>query len=270
MKTKKLLPPILLGLFLLVLWQLACIIFKIPQYLLPTPWEITQELSRNITTLLYHTAFTSIEAVLGFIIANILALSLAICMVYVRNLDKAVMPIAIALKTTPIVAMAPLLLLWFGTGIAPKIMAAALICFFPALVNSIKGFSALHENEEDLFRVYNASRTQILIKLRFYRASPFIFSALRISSSLAIVGAIIGEFVGANRGIGYLILVSSYHLETVRMFAALVMAAGAGVVFYGVISFFDRRIVNWVQTPSDEIRLESPTKVKIRGGNVHE
>jgi len=265
MQAKKLLPPFLLGLFLLLLWQLACIVFKIPQYLLPTPLEITQEIIRNFTTLIYDTVLTCIEAVLGFIIANILALSLAVCMVYVRNLDKAVMPIAIALKTTPIVAMAPLLLLWFGTGIAPKVMAAALICFFPALVNSIKGFSALQENEEDLFRIYNASKTQILQKLRFFRASPFIFSALRISSSLAIVGAIIGEFVGANRGIGYVILVSSYHLETVRMFAALVMVAGAGVVFYSVISFFDRRIINWVQTPSDEIRLESPPKVITPG-----
>lgn len=265
MRARKLLPPILLGLSLLVLWQLACVFFKIPQYLLPTPWEIAQEIIRSFTTLLFDTAVTCTEAVVGFIIANILALSLAVCMVYVRNLDKAVMPIAIALKTTPIVAMAPLLLLWFGTGIVPKVMAAALICFFPALVNSIKGFSALHENEEDLFHIYNASRTQILQKLRFFRAAPFIFSALRISSSLAIVGAIIGEFVGANRGIGYVILVSSYHLETVRMFAALVMAAGAGVVFYGVISLFDRSIVNWVQTPSDEIRLESP-KVMIPGG----
>lgn len=265
MQARKLLPPILLGLFLLVLWQLACVVFEIPQYLLPTPWEIIQEIIRSFTTLLFDTALTCIEAVLGFIIANILALSLAVGMVYVRNLDKAVMPIAIALKTTPIVAMAPLLLLWFGTGVAPKVMAAALICFFPVLVNSIKGFNALHENEEDLFHIYNASKTQILLKVRFFRAAPFIFSALRISSSLAIVGAIIGEFVGANRGLGYVILVSSYHLETVRMFAALVMAAGAGVVFYGVISLFDRWFVNWVQTPSDEIRLESP-KVMIPGG----
>ena len=266
MQARKLFPPILLGLFLLVLWQLSCVLFKIPQYLLPTPWEITQEIIRSFSTLLFDTAVTCIEAVLGFIIANILAFSLAVLMVYVRNLDKAVMPIAIALKTTPIVAMAPLLLLWVGTGIAPKVMAAALICFFPALVNSIKGFSALHENEEYLFRIYNASKTQILLKLRFFRASPFIFSALRISSSLAVVGAIIGEFVGANRGIGYVILVSSYHLETVRMFAALAMAAGGGVVFYGVISLFDRSIVTWAETPSDEIRLESPPKVMIPGG----
>jgi NitT/TauT family transport system permease protein len=236
-------------------------IFKVPQYLLPTPYEIVLDIAKNFPSLLGHTAITFWEAILGFLLANVLALIMAVSMVYVRGLDKSVMPFAIALKTTPIVAMAPLLLLWFGTGILPKIVAAALICFFPALVNSIKGFNALHEWEDDLFHVYNASKTQILLKLRFYRAAPYIFSALRVSSSLAIVGAIIGEFVGANRGIGYVILVSSYHLETVRMFAALSLAAGTGVVFYGLISLLDRRIVNWIKTPSDEIRLESPPSI---------
>jgi NitT/TauT family transport system permease protein len=186
-------------------------------------------------------------------------------MVYVRNLDKAVMPFAIALKTTPIVAMAPLLLLWLGNGIAPKVAAAALICFFPALVNSLRGFHALAEGEEDLFRVYGASKTQMLMKLRFRRAAPFIFSALKVSSSLAIVGAIVGEFVGANQGIGYVILVASYHLETVRMFAALAMAAVAGVIFYILLSYLDSKFVFWAVSPSEEIKINSP-KVRKSGG----
>jgi NitT/TauT family transport system permease protein len=263
---KRSLPAVILGAILIAFWQTSCVVFSIPQFLLPTPLSIAQEIAANHRDLLFNTWITCQEAALGFLIANILALALAVCMVYIKNLDKAVMPIAIALKTTPIVAMAPLLLLWFGTGMLPKIMAAALICFFPVLVNSIKGFNALLENEEDLFRIYSASKTQLLLKLRFFRAAPFIFSALRISSSLAIVGAIIGEFVGANHGIGYVILVSSYHLETVRMFAALVMAAVAGVVFYGIISLFDRKILTWVQASPDEIRLESPPKMPAGRG----
>jgi NitT/TauT family transport system permease protein len=266
MRIKNFIPSIGLGILFLVIWQLVVMLFKIEKYLLPSPFEITKEILGDFKALCEHTVITSIEAFLGFLIANIVALLLAVCMVYIRNLDKAVMPIAIALKTTPIVAMAPLLLLWLGTGIMPKVMAAALICFFPALVNSIKGFNALVENEEDLFHIYGASKTQILLKLRFYRAAPYIFSAFRISSSLAIVGAIVGEFVGADEGIGYLILISSYHLETVKMFAALVMTAGAGVLFYTLIAFFDKKFVKWVQTPTDEIRLESPPN--MMGGGL--
>lgn len=168
------------------------------------------------------------------------------------------MPFAIALKTTPIVAMAPLLLLWFGTGLAPKVAASALICFFPVLVNSLKGLNDFKEGEEDVFRVYGASKTQVLLKLRFQRATPYIFSAFKVSSSLAIVGAIVGEFVGANEGIGYIILVSSYHLETVNMFAALFMSAIAGVVLFLIISYIDRKVVFWMVNPLNDYRLESP------------
>jgi NitT/TauT family transport system permease protein len=260
MKANKILPPLLLAVVALAIWQLSVDIFVIPQYLLPSPINIIVDLSENFISLLHHSGVTLLEAVIGFILANVVAILLSICMVYVPNSDKAIMPFAIALKTTPIVALAPLLLLWLGTGLAPKIAAAALICFFPALVNSIKGFNALQDGEEDLFRVYGASKTQILFKLRFRRAGPYIFSALKVSSSLAIVGAIVGEFVGANEGIGYVILISSYHLETVRMFSALTTAAIAGVAFYAIISFIDYKVVFWLPNPTDEIRLESPPK----------
>ena len=258
---EKVLPPFLLGLALLLIWESACRLFSVPQYLLPTPFQIARAVLIELPSLLSNAGTTLLEALAGFVIANTLAILLSICMVYVRNLDKAFLPFAITLKTTPIVAMAPLLLLWLGTGMAPKIASAALICFFPAMVNSLKGFSALSEGEEDLFRVYGASRTQLLFKLRFQRAAPYIFAALKVSSSLAIVGAIVGEFVGANRGIGYLILVSSYHLETVRMFAALVMSALAGIILYVVISYLDRKLVFWEVSPEQEIyRASSPHK----------
>jgi NitT/TauT family transport system permease protein len=265
MKVRNLLPPFLFGLSILVIWESLCRLLAVPEYLLPTPLHIGAEIISNFGSLIKHTGITFGEAALGFLIANILAIALSVSMLYIRDLNKAIFPFAIALKTTPIVAMAPLLLIWLGNGIAPKVAAASLICFFPALVNSLKGFNALDEGEEDLFRTYGASKTQTLLKLRFYRAAPYIFSALKVSTSLAIVGAIVGEFVGANRGIGYLILVASYHLETVRMFAAIVMAALAGVLFYAIISYLDRRFVFWLVDPVDDMRLESPPRKK-RGG----
>lgn len=268
MRRRTILPPLFCGIIVLVLWEGGCRIFKIPQYLLPAPSKIVAALFDEPLNLLKHTGVTLFEALLGFIIANIFAVLLSVCMVFVSNLDKAIMPFAIALKTTPVVAMAPLLLLWFGTGIAPKIIAAALICFFPALVNSIKGFNALLEGEEDLFRIYGASKGQLLMKLRFQRAAPYIFSALKVSSSLSIVGAIVGEFVGANEGIGYVILVSSYHLETVKMFAALAATAIAGICFYSIISYLDRKVVFWLDSPSDEIRFDSPRIPLNRRGKL--
>jgi NitT/TauT family transport system permease protein len=251
---------VFLGIGVLVVWQLIIYGASVPQYILPGPVAIARDIASSPLLLTKQLLVTTGEAVLGFLIANLGAILVAVLIVFTPGLDRAVMPFAIALKTTPIVAMAPLLLLWFGTGIAPKVVAACLICFFPALVNSVKGLHALQEGDAELFTVYGASKLQILWKLRFPRAAPFIFSALKISSSLAIVGAIIGEFVGANQGIGYEILVSSYHLTTVRMFSALVFTALAGILLYGVIAYCEDRIVFWLESPVDDARLDSPRR----------
>jgi NitT/TauT family transport system permease protein len=266
MKKKDILPPLILGIAFFLLWEIICNIFKLKTYLLPKPTLVIKDIYENILVLLKNAGVTFIEAFIGFIIANSIAIFLSVVMIYIRYSEKAIMPFAIALKTTPIVAMAPLLLLWFGNGLAPKIASSALICFFPVLVNTIKGFYSLHEGEEDLFVVYGASKTKILFKLRFQRAAPYVFSALKVSSSLSIVGAIIGEFVGANIGIGYLILVSSYHLETVRMFSALIVSAAIGVVFYAIISFAERKILFWDISSSIEMRMPSPRIKKYKIG----
>ncbi len=251
-------PALLFGLGFVIVWEAVIRMFSIPEYLLPSPAKILVDLASNLPNLAGHGAITLLEAAIGFLIANILAIMLAVGISFAPTLAKAAMPFAIALKTTPIIAMAPLLLLWFGTGLAPKIAAAALISFFPALVNSMRGLHSLEPGEGDLFKVYGASRSQVLFRVRFPRAAPYIFSALKISSSLCIVGAIIGEFVGANRGVGYVILVSSYHLETVRMFSAMAVAALAGMVFYALICVVETRVVFWVTEPVEDFRAESP------------
>ncbi len=263
MKRRDIIPPVLFAVAVLLLWELSCRYFNVKEYLLPAPSKIATVLCAEFSSLLHHSMLTLIEALIGFAVANVGAIALGMVILFIPTSEKAVMPFAVALKTTPIVAMAPLLLIWLGTGMAPKVAAAALISFFPALVNSIKGFGAVQEGEVDLFRVYGAKRHQILFKLRFHRAAPYIFSAFKVSSSLAIVGAIVGEFVGANEGIGYVILVSSYHLDSPKMFAALVVAAAAGTMLYGIIAFLDRKMVFWLNPPSDEARLESPSPRKV-------
>lgn len=235
---------------ILGIWELIVRGFSIPSYLLPPPSAIVLDIFNNIPVLLSNSAITFGEAFLGFIIANALGILTAIAFVHSKTLEKSLFPFAIALKTTPIVAMAPLLILWFGNGIFSKVAAAALISFFPAIVNTLKGLKTVDPEALDLLKSFSANNWQIFIKLRFPSALPYIFSALKISTSLAVVGAIVGEFVGSNNGIGFVILISSYHLEIVKMFSAITAAGLIGVIFFWIISLIEKRLIFWTDTSS--------------------
>ena len=239
----------IISFFLIVgVWEFLVRAFSVPQYLLPTPSAIAVDFSNSIGSLLFHAGVTFWEAFLGFLIANVLGILTAVAFVHSKTLEKSLYPFAIALKTTPIVAMAPLLILWFGNGIFSKVAAAALISFFPSIVNTVKGLKNVDIEALYLFKSISANKWHIFSKLRFPTALPYIFSALKISTSLAIVGAIVGEFVGANKGIGFVILISSYHLEIVKMFSAIIAAALIGIIFFWVVSFIEKRIIFWTDT----------------------
>lgn len=237
--------PIIFFFIIIGIWEFIVRIFEIPQYILPIPSAIAIDFFQNISSLTYHAGITLEEAFFGFLLANFLGILVAVAFAHSETLEKGLYPYAIALKTTPVIAMAPLLLLWFGNDILSKVAAAALISFFPAIVNTTKGLRAIDSEALDLFKSLSASKWQIFIKLRFPTALPYIFSALKISTSLAVVGAIVGEFVGANKGIGFIILISSYHLETVKMFSAIIAAALIGMIFFWVVSFIEKRVVFW-------------------------
>lgn len=229
----------------ILVWEASVRVLAIPAYLLPAPSVIAHTVGTNAGSLSVHMLVTMVEAVAGFCVANVLGFLVAVVFAHSRPVEKAIYPYAIALKTTPIVAMAPLLVLWLGTGLLSKVAAAAVICFFPMLVNATRGLRRIDEEALDLFRSLAATGTQIFFKLRLPTSLPYVFSALKISTSLAVVGAVVGEFVGAQRGLGYLILVSSYHLETDVMFAAVIAAALGGVIFFGVISVLEKLLVPW-------------------------
>jgi NitT/TauT family transport system permease protein len=168
-----------------------------------------------------------------------------------RTLEQGLFPIAIAIKTTPLVAIAPLLVLWMGTGLWSKVAAAALICFFPVLVNTVKGLKAADAEYFELFKSMNASRWKEFRKLRLPFCMPYLFAALKISSSLAVVGAIVGEFVGASSGLGYLILVSSSHLDTPILFTAIFASALTGIAMFHAINWIEARTVFWQKVDAD-------------------
>ena len=240
--------PILFFLAILISWEFFVFIFNVPEYLLPKPTEIFSEIAINFNSLLKHTEITMLEAVIGFSLGNILGFIAAVIFSHSETVEKGLYPYAIALKTTPILAMAPLLVLWFGTGIVSKIIASSIVCFFPILVNTVKGLKSVDKDYLDLLKSFSAKKHQIFIKLRLPNSLPYIFSALKISTGLAVVGAIVGEFVGAKEGIGFIILTSTYHLETVKMFAAIIMSALGGILFFYLINLIEKYIVFWQKT----------------------
>lgn len=143
------------------------------------------------------------------------------------------------------IAIAPLLAIWFGYGLWSKVAAAGIVCFFPSVVNITKGLQSIPSDTLDWFRSISASNWQVLKKLRIPNALPYIFAALKISATLSVIGAIVGEFVGASKGLGYIILVSSYHSKTSTMFCALFTAIISSLVFYGIICFVEKQIIKW-------------------------
>ncbi|GBF77838.1 hypothetical protein PA598K_06414 [Paenibacillus sp. 598K] len=241
-KVKTVLYPVVFALGFIALWELAVRLFELPVYLLPAPSAIVGVIDG---TLGGHMMVTLTEALVGFVLANILGFATAVIFVHSKPIEKGAFPLAIALKTTPLVALAPLLVVWMGTGYTSKVVASMLICFFPILVNSVKGLKAIEHEAWELFSTYKGTRWEIFWKLRLPTSLPYVLSALKISSSLAIVGAIVGEFVGANKGLGYVVLVSSYHMDTPNMFSAIIASAVCGLLLFWTISLIEKKVIFW-------------------------
>lgn len=232
---------------LLLFWELIIRIINIPAYLLPTPLIIFNEIYKNFPSLLFHSSITLAETLAGFALGSVCALLISLVFVNSKLIRSHFLPYFISLKTIPIIAVAPLVILWFGHGIGSKVIIVALACFFPILVNSTKGFLTINKDHLDLFKSLNASKLDDFIHLRIPSALPYIFAGLKVSATLAVLGAIVGEFIGANKGLGFLMLISSNYLETATLFSAIIMTSLIGMGLFSAISFFERKIVFWVK-----------------------
>jgi NitT/TauT family transport system permease protein len=229
---------------LLVVWQIVVTALGVSDFILPTPLQILKVTIRFFPQLLRHTWTTTAEILLGFAIGNAVAVAMAVCIVNSRVVERALYPLIIASQTVPKVAVAPLFLIWFGSGLTPKVVITAIVCFFPTVVNTVQGLRATDERAIDLFRLVAASRRQVFVKLQFPSALPYFFAGLKISIALAVIGAIIGEWVGANSGLGYLIMYSTQTLRTDLMFAALLVVSLLGILLYLVAVLFER-LFSW-------------------------
>ncbi len=237
--------PILVFLLILIIWEITVLVLDIPVYLLPKPSQIISVLISDFNRLIIHIKITFIEAFLGFLIGSFFGWVLAVVFSFSQTLEKSLYPYAIALKSVPIVALAPLLVVWFGNGLLPKVLISAIISFFPVLVNVVKGVKSVDTEAIDLFDSLSATKKQIFTKLQFYNSMPYFFSALRISATLSVIGAIVGEFSGADKGLGFFILISSHRLETVDMFIGIVLSSVMGILFFYIVNILEKWIAPW-------------------------
>jgi NitT/TauT family transport system permease protein len=237
--------PISGGLSLLLLWQFTIWFFEVRQFIAPSPIDVGAAIISDWVILLDNFWLTLIEAIAGFVIGNIVAIILAIAFVHNKTVDKAYFPTAVFINTIPIIAVAPILVMIFGNGYTPKIFIAALICFFPTLVNMKRGLEAVSPASLDLMRILSAGKAEVFWKLRIQSSLPFLFAALKIASTTCVIGAIVGEWIGSNYGLGALILEASYNYRAPQLYAAVAMCAGMAVTFFGIVVFLERRIITW-------------------------
>ncbi len=232
---------------LLLSWHFGVQVFSVPSYLIPAPLQVLTVILNDPVTLLKDTGITMLESVLGFILGTLAGILVAILFVHSRTAEAALYPYAVAFKAVPLVAIAPLLIIWFGNGLLGKVIMAATICFFPAIVNGARGFRSVGGEALDLMESLAAHKRDIFFKLRLPSSLPFLFSAFKISSTLSVVGAVVAEMAGADKGIGYLILISSYRNDTAALFAAIVAVSVGAIVFFGIIALAEKRLVFWAE-----------------------
>jgi NitT/TauT family transport system permease protein len=230
---------------LVLLWEAFVRYSHIPGWLLPAPSAILEAIVEWRSDLVGHTMVTLYETIVGFVLSIVISIPLAVAVVYSPLLQNTVYPILLAMQSTPKVAIAPLLALWIGFGAAPKIIVVFLVCFFPIIVATASGLTAVPASLIDLIRSLSASPMQTFVKIRFPTAMPHIFVGLKIAITFAVIGAVIGEFVGSENGLGYLILVSTSQSRTPLAFGSLVLLTIMSIVLYYGVALIERIVVPW-------------------------
>lgn len=239
------LPSLGVMLALLLLWQLLVMAFGVKEYILPSPLAALRTLgdpnyqwTSNFLATLY--------AVLGaFVLSAVLGIALAVLIVWNDLLLRTVMPVLILFNTLPKIALAPLFVIWLGYGIWPNIVIGTTIAFFPMVVNTAVGLATAEPEMLDLVRTLKSSRWQVLRKIRFPNAVPYIFVGLKLNATMSVIGAIVGEFVASERGLGSLIITSGVTLETAPIFASLMLISALGLALYGVVVAVEHAVAPW-------------------------
>jgi NitT/TauT family transport system permease protein len=232
---------------LLLLWTAYVRIAKLSPLVLPTPYAVWQSLVENTLNgqLPEHSVTTLTEIVLGFLLGSLVGIVLGVVTARSQLMREMLGPYILASQAMPKLALAPIMVVWMGFGIAPKVVITALICFFPLLENTIIGLTSTSPHQLELFRALSATGWQTFIKLRVPSALPVIFAGLRVAVTLAVVGAVVGEYVGANKGLGALVIVTQGSFDTPLMFAIFVYLTVIGIVLYKLMQMLETTFFSW-------------------------
>ncbi|HEX6978840.1 MAG TPA: ABC transporter permease [Alphaproteobacteria bacterium] len=229
----------------LVLWQLVCVVFAVPTFILPTPIEVIGSFAQYYEPITTHSLQTLVTTLIGFGVAVAFGLALGLIVGSSRVMYDALYPLMIAFNSIPKVAIVPVLVIWFGIGTVPAILTAFLISFFPIVVNVATGLATIEPELRDVMRSLGARKSQILWKIGIPRAMPYFFASLKVAITLAFIGSIVSETVASNAGIGYLMIAASSRFDVPLVFAGLVVVAVLGVAMYEFFVLIERRVTFW-------------------------
>jgi putative hydroxymethylpyrimidine transport system permease protein len=242
---RRLLPPAAILVALVATWELSARLLEIENYLLPAPSEVAEALWQDRDLLAPDAWVTLQEVLLGFAVALLAGVAFAVAMHLSGTLRRAFYPILVASQTVPIIVIAPILVVWFGFGIVPKLAIIALICFFPITVNTYDGLRSVDPDLPKLMRTLDAGRWDVLRRVEAPAALPFAFSGAKIAVAVAVIGAVFGEWAGSDSGLGHLMLQASAQLLTARMFAAVIVLSAFAIGLFALLSLLERRVVTW-------------------------
>ena len=232
-------------LLFLGVWEAGVRLFNVPAYLMPPPSGVFNVFVKEFPRLLYHGWVTTYEMLLGYALAVGIAVPLAIAITASQRFDRFVTPQMLFFQIVPKVAIAPLFLVWFGVGTTPKVLVAFLISFFPIVIDAAVGLRSMSAEMRDLARSMGASRWQVFAQFRLPTSLPYLFSGLKVAATLAVAGAVVGEFVGADKGLGYLLLVTNSNMETALMFATIVALTIIGLALFYAVEFLESLLIPW-------------------------
>jgi NitT/TauT family transport system permease protein len=241
------LPAIGLFLVLVAAWQITVSVFALREYILPAPLTVLKALSGTDVPWAAHLWITTLEIVGAFALAGAVGVVLGVAVAWSPVLARALVPFLVFVNTLPKVAVAPLFLLWLGYGIVPNMLIGALIGFFPVVINTAVGLSQVDEDLLDLGRVFSAPKWKVFATIRIPNAYPYILSALKVTATAAVVGAVVGEFVASQKGLGFVIMTTQGSMNTPVAFAALVWISVVGLAVYGAVVLAARWIAPWAE-----------------------
>jgi len=239
--------PLIAGIILLAIWEVLCRAFNIPTYLLPKPSQIITELVEQFQLIVGHSYITLIESVLGLLNALLLGILIAILMNAFDILGRILYPALIISQAVPIIAIAPLILIWFGLGIGPKIGIVTIVCFFPIAVSTFEGFKLVNEDAIDIMKTLKASRFQTYRHVIIPATLPHIFSGLKIAASYCVLGAVVGEWLGADKGLGIYMVRAMGSFRTDRLFVAIFLTVIFSVLIFKVVDKLSKIFLPWVE-----------------------